>query len=66
MACDDATSDVTSATEVARPAQGQVASRSAFQLFWARFREDKVALFGGLVILLLVFIALFGGPIAHG
>jgi peptide/nickel transport system permease protein len=44
--------------------EAQFASRSAFQLFWARLREDKVALFGGIVILLLVLVAVFGGPIA--
>jgi len=55
---------MTAATEVLRPAAGAVAGRSAFDLFWARFREDKVALFGGVVIVLLIFVAIFGGPIA--
>jgi peptide/nickel transport system permease protein len=61
-----ATTDMTSATELLRPDGGsQVASRSAFQLFWSRLREDKIALFGLVVIILLIFIALFGGPIAQ-
>ncbi len=60
-----ATTDVTSATESLRSGnETQIASRTAFQLFWARMREDKVALFGGIVIALLIFIAIFGGPIA--
>ena len=40
-------------------------TRSAFQLFWQRFREDKAALFASAVILLLIFIAFFGGPLAQ-
>jgi ABC-type dipeptide/oligopeptide/nickel transport system permease subunit len=55
---------VTAATDVLRPAGGTVAGRSASRLFWERFREDKVALFGGVVIVLLVLVAIFGGPIA--
>jgi peptide/nickel transport system permease protein len=54
----------TAATEVLRPAGTPVAGKSAFQLFWERFREDKVALTGGIVIMLLVLLAIFGGPIA--
>ena len=45
------TTDVTTPAELLSPAGGtQVASRSAWQLFWARFREDKVALVGRVVI----------------
>jgi ABC-type dipeptide/oligopeptide/nickel transport system permease subunit len=59
------TTDVTSATELLSGSGGsQVASRSAWQLFWARLREDRVALAGGVVICLLIFIAIAGGPIA--
>jgi peptide/nickel transport system permease protein len=60
-----ATTDLTSVSEALRPAQGEVASRTAFQLFWSRFREDKIALFAAVVIFLLIFIAIFGGPIAQ-
>ena len=38
--------------------------RSAFQLFWARFREDKAALLGAIVIILLIVTAVIGGPLA--
>ena len=55
---------MTAATETLRPVSAQVAGRSAFNLFWLRFREDKVALFGGFVIVLLIPVAIFGGPIA--
>jgi peptide/nickel transport system permease protein len=59
------TTEMTSATEVLRAGAGpQVASRSAWQLFWARFREDKVALFALGVIILLILIAIVGGPLA--
>jgi ABC-type dipeptide/oligopeptide/nickel transport system permease subunit len=59
------TTDVTSPTELLGPAGGtQVASKSAWQLFWARFREDKVALAGAVVIGILIVLALVGGPIA--
>jgi peptide/nickel transport system permease protein len=54
----------TAATEVLRPAGGTVAGRSAVRLFWERFREDKVAIFGAVVIVLLIAVAAFGGPIA--
>jgi peptide/nickel transport system permease protein len=55
---------VTTATEVLRPAGATVAGRSASRLFWERLREDKIALFGAVVIVLLIAIAAFGGPIA--
>ena len=46
------------------PAEVTFASRSAARLFWERFREDKAALFGAIVIVSLVVIAAIGGPIA--
>jgi peptide/nickel transport system permease protein len=42
-----------------------VARKSPSRLFWERFRQDRAALAGGVVILLLVLIAVFGGPIAQ-
>jgi len=60
------TTDVTSPSELLTSAGGpQVASRSAWQLFWARFREDRVALAGAVVIVILLLIAFAGGPIAQ-
>jgi peptide/nickel transport system permease protein len=35
------------------------------QLFWARFKQDKAAIAGGIVIVLLIFLAIFGGPLAE-
>jgi len=55
---------MTAATETLRPVSGAVAGRSAWNLFWLRFKEDKVALFGGIVIVVLIVIAIIGGPIA--
>jgi ABC-type dipeptide/oligopeptide/nickel transport system permease subunit len=43
----------------------QVERKTPTQLFWARLRQDKAALAGGVVIVLLILIAIFGGPIAH-
>src|SRR5581483_5488954 len=42
-----------------------LAAKSASRLFWERFREDKAAVFAAGVVLLLVFIAIAGGPIAQ-
>ncbi len=42
-----------------------VARKSPSQLFWERFSQDKAALAGGVVIVVLVLTALFGGPIAQ-
>jgi len=42
-----------------------VARKSPRQLFWERFRQDKAALAGGVVIGLLILVAIFGGPLAQ-
>jgi peptide/nickel transport system permease protein len=41
-----------------------VTRKTPRRLFWDRFRQDKAALAGGIVIIFLIFIAFFGGPIA--
>ena len=41
-----------------------VVRKSPARLFWERLRQDKAALAGGVVIVLLVLIAIAGGPIA--
>ena len=41
------------------------AARSPRQLFWARFKQDKAALVGGVVVLVLILLAIFGGPFAE-
>ena len=56
---------MTAATDLLSPAgAGFTETRSASRLFWLRFREDKAAMFAASVILLLVLIAIFGGPLA--
>jgi peptide/nickel transport system permease protein len=40
-----------------------VAARSPLQLFWRRFRKDKVALAAGVFIILLILTAILAGPI---
>ena len=42
-----------------------VQGRSPRQIFWARFRQDKAALLGGCVIIVLVLLAIFAGVIAN-
>jgi len=42
-----------------------VARKSPSRLFWERFRQDKAALAGGVVVLLLILVAIFGGPLAE-
>jgi peptide/nickel transport system permease protein len=42
-----------------------VARKSPSRLFWDRFKQDKAALAGGVVIFILIFVAFFGGPIAE-
>jgi ABC-type dipeptide/oligopeptide/nickel transport system permease subunit len=42
-----------------------IARKSPSRLFWERFRQDKAALVGGVVIFLLLLIAIFGGPLAE-
>src|SRR5262245_39367223 len=38
--------------------------KSPSRLFWERFRKDKAAIFGGVVVILLIGVAIAGGPIA--
>jgi peptide/nickel transport system permease protein len=38
--------------------------KSPRRLFWERFRQDKAAIGGGVVVIVLVLIAIFGGPLA--
>ena len=39
--------------------------RTPWELFWSRFRRDKAALAGAVAIGILVFLAIFGGPLAE-
>jgi peptide/nickel transport system permease protein len=40
-----------------------IAARSPLELFWRRFREDRVALVGGIFIVLLIVVALLAEPL---
>ena len=40
--------------------------KSPRRLFWERFRQDKAAIAGGVVVVLLVLTAMFGGPLSAG
>jgi peptide/nickel transport system permease protein len=39
--------------------------KSPRQLFWERLRQDKAALAGGVVIIILIVLAIVGGPLAQ-
>ena len=52
------------ATAVAVEDVGAVAGLSPRQLFWNRFKQDRAALVGGVIIIVLVLLAIFGGPLA--
>jgi len=41
------------------------ATRTPRQLFWLRFKQDRAALVGAVVIAILILIAIFGGPLAE-
>jgi peptide/nickel transport system permease protein len=58
---------VTAATDLLSPGGAGATftgTRSAARLFWERFREDKAAMFAASVIIVLVLIAVLGGPLA--
>jgi len=42
----------------------EFSGKSPRRLFWERFRQDKAAIGGLVVVIVLVFVAAFGGPIA--
>jgi ABC-type dipeptide/oligopeptide/nickel transport system permease subunit len=56
--------EVTSGGAIALPAAAAIARKSPSRLFWERFRQDKAALAGGVTIVVLILIAIFGGPLA--
>jgi peptide/nickel transport system permease protein len=56
--------ELTSGGAIALPAPA-IARKSPSRLFWERFRQDKAALAGGVTIILLVVIAIIGGPLAE-
>ncbi|HEY4347659.1 MAG TPA: ABC transporter permease [Gaiellaceae bacterium] len=60
---------MTGATELLTPGATKAApafrTRSAFSLFWERFREDKASVGAAGVIIFLILLAIFGGPIAQ-
>ena len=51
--------------EVAVDVDVEVVGRTPRQLFWLRFKKDRAAIAGGIVIILLIFLALFGGALAE-
>ena len=58
---------MTAATDLLSPGGASATftgTRSASRLFWERFREDKAAMFAASVIIFLVLVAIFGGPLA--
>jgi ABC-type dipeptide/oligopeptide/nickel transport system permease subunit len=52
--------------EVGGEPSKQVVGRSPGQLFWRRFRRDKFAIAGIVFIVIMLFLAVAGGPLAAG
>jgi peptide/nickel transport system permease protein len=46
-------------------APGEITARSPLQLFWRRFRSDRVAMASLVFIVLLLLVAIFAGPLVH-
>ena len=44
---------------------GEVAARSPRALFWRRFKADRVAMVSAGIIILLILVAIFAGPLTH-
>jgi peptide/nickel transport system permease protein len=42
-----------------------VEGRSPRQIFWSRFRQDRAAIVGGVVVIILILLAVFAGVISH-
>jgi peptide/nickel transport system permease protein len=55
---------ISSGGALALPAPVSVSRKSPSRLFWERLKQDKAALGGGVVIVLLILIGIFGGPLA--
>jgi len=55
---DETTTPVADAAEVRDPDEKQIAGRSLRQIAWRRLKKDKVAIAGGVVVILLVLVAL--------
>jgi ABC-type dipeptide/oligopeptide/nickel transport system permease subunit len=51
--------------EAASDVDLQAVGHSPRELFWLRFKKDKAAMAGGIVIVVLILLALFGGPLAE-
>jgi peptide/nickel transport system permease protein len=49
---------------IGQPSQ-EVVGRSPWQLFWRKFRQDKVAIAGIVVLVIMILLALFAGVTAH-
>ncbi|HEV8105801.1 MAG TPA: ABC transporter permease [Gaiellaceae bacterium] len=56
---------VTTGGAVALPPQVAVSRKTPSQLFWARLTQDKAAIVGLVAIVILIIIAIIGGPLAQ-
>jgi peptide/nickel transport system permease protein len=46
------------------PAPVAVARKTPTRLFWDRLKQDKAALVGGAIVIVLILLGIFGGPLA--
>jgi peptide/nickel transport system permease protein len=43
----------------------EIVGRTPRQLFWRRFKKDRWAIAGGITVLVIIFLAIFGAPLAE-
>ena len=57
--------EVQAVLEPTTEGERRIAGRSLGQLAWARLRKDKVAIAGGVIVILLLLISVLGWPLEH-
>src|SRR5262249_5224250 len=56
--------EISSGGAIAIPAPVAVARKTPSRLFWDRLKQDKAALVGGAIVIILILLGIFGGPLA--
>jgi peptide/nickel transport system permease protein len=56
---------LTAAPQLQDLSVGEVAGRSPWQIFWSRFRKDRAALVGAVIIVIFFLLAVFAPLISH-
>lgn len=56
--------EISTGGAIALPAPVAVARKTPTRLFWDRLKQDKAALIGAAIVVILVLLGIFGGPLA--